>query len=119
MLKEHKLTIVRIIISLVVFAVGKFMGSIVGLVVLFLAYLVAGLKVIKNSFCHLMEGQIFDENFLMLIATLGAFVTEQYIEAISVMIIYEIGEMLQDKSVDDSKKVIAKLLDVRPKVANL
>ncbi len=119
MLKEYRGTIFRIIISLSLFFVSMFLHSYIAVAFLVLAYLVSGVKVIKNSIIHIMEGQFFDENFLMLVATFGAFVTQQYIEAISVMIIYEIGEMLQDKAVDESKKVIAKLIDVRPSFANL
>lgn len=119
MLKDNKITITRIIVSLIVFIVGICVDSYLGFAIVILAYLIVSIKVIKKSFCHLMEGQIFDENFLMLVATLGAFITKQYLEAISVMIIYEIGEMLQDKAVDDSHKLITELIDVRPKFANL
>lgn len=87
----------------------------ISLALMVFAYLVVGINVIKESFVDILRGEFFDENFLMLVATLGAFVTEQYAEAISVMIIYEIGEMLQDKAVDDSKEAIIGLIDKRPK----
>lgn len=91
----------------------------ISLALMVFAYLIVGINVIKKSFMDILRGEFFDENFLMLVATLGAFVTEQYIEAISVMIIYEIGEMLQDKAVDDSKEAIIGLIDKRPKYVNV
>ena len=121
MLKEHIGTIVRIIVAVVVFILASVLklSFNVSLIMFILAYIIAGVNVIKTSVLDIIDGDFFDENFLMLIATIGALVTGQYIEAISVMIIYEIGEMLHDKAVDDSKKAITELMDVRPNYANL
>lgn len=121
MLSENKNTIARIVLSIIIFGLINIVPipTNIYLCMVLVAYLIAGVGVIKKSFKDVTKGDFFDENFLMLIATVGALLTEQYIEAISVMIIYEIGEMLQDKAVDDSKQAITELMDVRPKYANL
>ena len=121
MQRQHKGTVVRIISAVVIFILASVLkvSFKVSLVMFIVAYIVAGVNVVKKSVLDIIDGEFFDENILMLIATIGALVTGQYIEAISVMIIYEIGEILQDKAVDDSKKAIEELMDVRPKYANL
>ena len=121
MLSENKGTIARIAVSVIIFGLINIIpvSSKLYVFMVLVAYLIAGVGVIKKSFKDITSGDFFDENFLMLVATVGALLTKQYIEAISVMIIYEIGEMLQDKAVDDSKQAITELMDVRPKYANL
>lgn len=83
------------------------------------SYLIAGIGVLKASLNNIKAGEIFDENFLMSVATLGAIAIGQYEEAIAVMIFYEIGEYFQSKAVNQSRKSIAKLMDIRPDYANL
>ncbi|HOO26047.1 MAG TPA: heavy metal translocating P-type ATPase [Clostridiales bacterium] len=84
-----------------------------------IAYLALGFKVLADAFKNILKGQIFDENFLMSLATLGAFATKNFAEAVAVMLFYRIGEYFQDAAVRRSKKSIAELIDIRPDYANL
>ena len=82
-----------------------------------LAYLIIGLPVIKEALVHLFQGKWFDENFLMTIATLGAFGVKQYPEAVAVMLFYAIGDLFEEVAVARSKRSITDLLDIRPEYA--
>ncbi len=114
--RETKLTIV----SAVMFAVGFLIPNpTVKFIDFFIAYLIVGLPVIKLAFLNLKNGQLFDEHFLMSIATIGAFFVGEYPEAAAVMLFYQIGELFQDKAVDDSRKSIKELMDIAPTFANL
>jgi len=84
-----------------------------------LSYLILGADVIGNAVKSLIKGRILDENFLMGIATLGAFATGNASEAVGVMLFYQIGEYFQNKAVARSKKSIAELMDIRPDYATL
>lgn len=83
------------------------------------AYLLVGGTVLYRALKNLFLGEFFDENFLMSVATLGAFGIGEYPEAVMVMLFYQIGEYLQDKAVDNSKKSIADLMNIRPDYANI
>ena len=83
------------------------------------AYLVVGLPILKTAFINITKGQIFDENFLMTIATLGAIAIGQREEGVMVMLLYTLGEYLQDKAVDSSTKSIKNLVKMKPESANL
>lgn len=83
------------------------------------SYLCVGLEIILKSLRNIRKGEIFDENLLMTIATIGAFAIGKYAEAIAVMLLYQIGEMFQDYATDKSKKSITELMDIRPDYANL
>ncbi|PNR96686.1 heavy metal translocating P-type ATPase [Petrotoga sp. 9PWA.NaAc.5.4] len=83
------------------------------------SYLVSGWKVLFRSFKNILNGTIFDETFLMSIATIGAFTIGEFPEAVGVMLFYEFGDFLQDKAVDNSRKSIKSLLNMRPTYANL
>ena len=83
------------------------------------AYLVIGGDIVFNAVRNVLHGEIFDENFLMAVATVGAFATGQYPEAVAVMLFYQVGEMFQDIAVDRSRKSISSLMDIRPDYANL
>lgn len=88
--------------------------------VLFLiCYLIAGGKVLLQAGRNIAKGEIFDENFLMAIATIGAFAIGQFPEGVAVMLFYQIGEMFQGIAVNRSRKSIADLMDIRPDYANL
>ena len=84
-----------------------------------LSYLCIGRKVLLKAFLNLSRGEFFDENFLMMIATIGAFVIGEYPEAIAVMLFYEIGEIFQSYAVKRSRQSISSLLDIRADHANL
>ena len=84
-----------------------------------LSYLMLGGKVVLLALRNITRGQIFDENFLMSVATIGAFLIGDYPEAVAVMLFYQVGEFFQDLAVKRSKKSIADLMDIRPDFANL
>ena len=83
------------------------------------AYALSGFEILWASAVNIAHGKIFDENFLMSIATIGAFAIGKYAEAVMVMLLYQIGEWLQDRAVMRSKKAITNLLNIKAKVANL
>jgi Cd2+/Zn2+-exporting ATPase len=83
------------------------------------AYLLVGGKVLRQAVTHLFYGKVFDEFFLMSVATLGAFVIHELPEAVSVMLFFDVGEYLQDLALDKSRKAIASLIEIRPDSANL
>lgn len=83
------------------------------------AYLFAGGEVLLKSIRNISRGQIFDENFLMSLATIGAFAIGEYSEGVAVMLFYQVGEMFQDIAVNRSRKSIKSLMDIRPDYANL
>ncbi len=114
--KEIKLTIV----SAILFAIGFFIEQpYVKLAVFVVSYLIVGIPVIKVAFLNLKNGQLFDEHFLMMIATVGAFFIGEYAEAVAVMLFYQIGEIFQDKAVGKSRDSIKELMDIAPTFANL
>lgn len=84
-----------------------------------LAYLLVGFEVLKKAFCNLLKGHVFDENFLMSVATLGAFSIGELEEAVAVMLFYQVGEFFQSYAVDKSRKSVAALMDIRPDYANV
>ena len=82
-------------------------------------YLIIGYDVLRKAFLGMVQGEIFDENFLMAIATVGALALQEYREAAAVMLFYQIGELFQSYAVGKSRKNIAALMDIRPDYANL
>jgi heavy metal-(Cd/Co/Hg/Pb/Zn)-translocating P-type ATPase len=88
-------------------------------IILAQAYILVGGDVLKSSYKNILRGQIFDENFLMSIATIGAFILGEYQEGIFVMLFYQVGELFQSYAVNRSRKSIAKLMDIRPDYANI
>ena len=116
----------RIILSRIVLAILLFMtamlfthSTILKCTVLGMAYLIAGYDIIFKALKNIIKGQVFDENFLMGIATLGAIGIKEYPEAVMVMVLYQIGEYLQDKAVEKSQNSITELMDIRPDYANI
>lgn len=84
-----------------------------------IAYFIIGGDVVKKAVQNIGHGQIFDENFLMTIATVGAFLVGDYLEAVAVMLFYQVGELFQSYAVNKSRKSIADLMDIRPDYANV
>ena len=82
-------------------------------------YFIIGYDVLRKAFMGIANGQVFDENFLMAIATVGAFATSEFDEAVFVMLFYQTGELFQDYAVGKSRASIAALMDIRPDTANL
>ena len=89
------------------------------LAIVLVIYVAVGHKILRKAFRNIKNGQIFDENFLMVVATFGALAMGEYEEAISVMVLYRIGEYFQDKAVAKSRRSIADLMDIRPDYANI
>ncbi len=120
--KENALySLVRIALAICIFVFSIFMdfSGILKFFLFFIAYVIAGYDVIFTALKNIFKGEVFDENFLMSIATIGAFAIKEYPEAVMVMILYQIGEFLQDKAVENSKKSITSLMDIRPDYANV
>lgn len=84
-----------------------------------LSYVLVGGEIVLRAVRNILRGQVFDENFLMSIATLGAFAVGEYPEGVAVMLLYQVGEFFQDVAVNRSRKSIASLMDIRPDYANL
>jgi len=84
-----------------------------------LSYSIVGLEIVRKAFRNIRRGKVFDENFLMTVATMGAFVIGEFPEAVAVMLFYQVGELFQSYAVDKSRKSIASLMDIRPDFANL
>lgn len=122
---DSRVLIVRLICGAVIFVAGlaaKFLLKTtepVQLALMVIAYLVLGYDVLWRAFKNIVRGRIFDEQFLMSLSTLGAFAIQEYPEAVAVMLFYQLGEFLQDLSVDRSKDSITELLDIRPDSAAL
>ena len=113
---------VKILIALFLYIVAlivKFEDSLINNIIYIVAYLVVGLDIIKKAIRNITRGKVFDENFLMSVATIGAFGIGEFPEAVAVMLFYQIGELFQSYAVDKSRKSIASLMDIRPDFANL
>ena len=112
---HDKKALTRLGLSLVFFVFGLILNSeYLRVASLFVAYALSGHKVLLRSYRNIRRGEVFDENFLMSIATFGALAIGEYPEAVAVMIFYEIGEYFQDLAVNKSKRAITSLLDIRP-----
>ena len=116
-----KFFIVRLLVALSVVLghVFDFLPEQIELPLLIAAYLLAGYNVLKAAMHNITHGRLFDENFLMTVASLGAFALGDMEEAVSVMIFYGIGELLQARAINSSRTDIAKLMDIRQDFANL
>jgi Cd2+/Zn2+-exporting ATPase len=118
-MKKHLL---RIIIGAILLAAAIITGQNMRWlqIVLFAgSYIIAGGDIIKKAVDNIFKGNVFDENFLMTIATIGAILIGEYPEGIAVMLFYQLGELFQDYAVDKSRKSIASLMDIRPDYANV
>lgn len=112
----------RIIIGAILFAIGILLPEdpwFLELGCFALAYIIIGYKVVWKAVRGVMNGQMLDENFLMAVASLGAFFVGEYNEAVAVMLFYQIGEAFEDYAVGKSRKSITQLMDIRPDSANL
>ena len=113
---------IKIISALVLFLVAlliKFNNEWINNIIFIIAYIIVGLEILKKAIRNIKRGKIFDENFLMSVATLGAFGIGEFPEAVAVMLFYQIGELFQSYAVDKSRKSIVALMDIRPDYANI
>lgn len=87
--------------------------------IFFVSYILVGGEVLLKAGRNILRGQVFDENFLMSVATIGAFAIQEFPEGVAVMLFYQVGELFQEIAVNNSRKSIAALMDIRPDFANL
>lgn len=118
---NEKLQIIKIGLAIAIFLTAVLMNTSENIRFIFflIAYLISGGDILLKAIKNIIKGQVFDENFLMGLATFGAFAIKEYPEAVMVMILYQIGEFLQDKAVEKSRKSISELMNIRPDYANL
>lgn len=107
----------RLIFGIVFFVIGMIFDENIPL--LLISYILVGSEVLLSAFKNIIRGKIFDENFLMSIATIGAIAIGQYPEGVAVMLFYEIGELFQGYAVNRSRKSISELMDIKAEYANL
>ena len=113
---------IKILIALILFIFAmavKFQNVWINNGIFIVSYLIVGFEILRKAVRNIFKGKIFDENFLMSIATLGAFAIGEFPEAVAVMLFYQVGELFQDYAVDKSRKSIASLMDIRPDYANV
>ncbi len=119
---ENKIRIAKIICGGLFFAFGlilKFDNALIRFLIFLAGYLVIGGEVVFDALKNILRGNVFDENFLMSIATVGAFIIGEYPEALAVMLFYQVGEFFQDYAVNKSRRSISSLMDIRPDFANI
>lgn len=121
MTKKEKKELIKIIITIFLLLTTSLLSisTEIKLILYIIAYLVVGFSVILKAVKNIFSGEIFDENFLMGIATIGAFITGEYLEAVLVMLLYQIGELFQSYAVGKSRKQVSELMDIRPDYANI
>lgn len=123
--ESGKKQIIQLIAGALIFGVGILLSRLyelniyVELTVFLVSYIILGGEVVLKALKNITKGQIFDENFLMSVATIGAFAIGDFAEAVAVMLFYQIGEYFQDAAVRRSKKSIADLMDIRPDSATV
>ncbi len=119
---KNQVRIAKIIGGGLFFVAGiilKLDNTLVNLLIFLAGYLIIGGDVVLDAVKNILRGNVFDENFLMSIATVGAFIIGEYPEAVAVMLFYQVGEFFQDYAVNKSRKSIASLMDIRPDFANV
>lgn len=129
MTKRQKTMLVRIITAFIIYiavnvaeGMGAFAGftsSIPVLIIFLVPYLIIGWDIVYKAIRGISNGQVFDENFLMSLATFGAFGIGEYSEAVAVMLFYQVGELFQDYAVSRSRQSISELMDIVPEYANI
>lgn len=128
MTKKHKVMLARIIAAFIIYiplfaaahmGVTEGMSRPVQFAVFLVPYLVIGWDIVYKAFRGIANGQVFDENFLMTLATFGAFGVGEYSEAVAVMLFYQVGELFQSYAVNRSRQSITELMDICPEYANI
>ena len=121
MTRKQKHLLTRIIVAAVLFFAGSFLQlpEYVEMGVFLVCYAVVGWDIVWKAITNILHGQVFDENFLMTIATVGALILGEHSEGVAVMLFYQVGEWFQSYAVSKSRKSIAGLMDIRPDYANV
>ena len=113
---------IKIIIAFILFLIAlivKFNNEWINNIIYIISYIIVGFEIVKEAIENIAKGKVFDENFLMTIATIGAFGIGEFPEAVAVMLFYQVGELFQSYAVDKSRKSISNLMDIRPDYANV
>lgn len=122
---EGKSILLRLAVGAVIYVAGITIGSLTALpstfetALLIIAYVILGGDVVLSAVRNILKGHIFDENFLMSLSSIGAFIIGEHYEAVAVMLFYQIGEFFQDMAVNHSRRSIADLMDIRPDSATV
>lgn len=121
MIKKETRELIRVIVSITILLLIAVLPveDIIKLILYIVTYILIGYDVVLKAIKNIFSGQVFDEHFLMSLATIGALMTEQYLEALLVMLLYQIGELFQSYAVGKSRKSITELMDIRPDYANV
>ena len=113
---------IKIIIAFILFLIAlivNFDNEWINSIIYIISYIIVGFEIVKKAIRNITIGKVFDENFLMTIATIGAFGIGEFPEAVAVMLFYQVGELFQSYAVDKSRKSISSLMDIRPDYANV
>lgn len=113
---------IKILIALALFFIAliiNFNNEWINNIIYIIAYVVVGKEIVRKAIRNIIRGKVFDENFLMTVATIGAFGVGEFPEAVAVMLFYQVGELFQSYAVDKSRKSISSLMDIRPDFANV
>ena len=119
---KMKMRLIRIIISFLLVIISfliEFNNDFYNDILFFIAYIVVGYDIVLKAIRNISRGHVFDENFLMTIATIGAILIGELPEGVAVMLFYQVGELFQSYAVDKSRKSVASLMDIRPDYANV
>ena len=112
----------KIIISFIIYILAiilPFNNEIFNKGLFMISYIIVGYNILKKAVKNIFRGKVFDENFLMAVATIWAFAVQEFPEAVAVMLFYQVGELFQSYAVDKSRKSISNLVDIRPDYANI
>lgn len=117
-----KKDIFKVLISFILFIIAfiiNFQNQLINKTLYIIAYILVGFEIILKAVKNITKGEVFDENFLMTVATMGAFGIGEFPEAVAIMLFYQIGELFQDYAVDKSRKSITGLMEIRADFANV
>ncbi len=117
--EDGKVILIRAAVAVALLIGGSFTSGWLSIVLFIIGYLVAGYDVVLRALRNISHGQIFDENFLMAVASIGAMCIGEFAEGVAVMAFYQVGEWFQDRAVDKSRTSISALMDIRPEYAIL
>ena len=118
-MKKKKIKIILALILFLFAMIVKFENEGINNAIFIVSYIIVGAEIVKKAIKNIFRGKVFDENFLMTVATLGAFGIGEFPEAVAVMLFYQVGELFQSYAVDKSRKSISSLMDIRPDFANV
>ena len=118
-MKKRRIKIITAFILFLMALIINFNNEWINNTIYILSYMIVGLDIVKKAIRNIIRGKVFDENFLMTVATIGAFGIGELPEAVAVMLFYQVGELFQSYAVDKSRKSISSLMDIRPDYANI